>query len=99
MGIHYVIVTVGWVKPETYNICFSGIQDGTVLMISTLGVNNDKCRLDYTEYPAKGIITIDACTAHTGEINCVIIEDDDSVEFVARKILKEHKRVFEELAK
>jgi len=54
---------------------------------------------DFSPYYAKGIIAIDACTAHTGEINCVIIEDDDSLEFVARKILKEHKRVFEELAK
>ena len=54
---------------------------------------------DFSPYCAKGVMAIDACTVHTGEINCIVIEDDDSVEFVARKILKEHKRVFEELAK
>lgn len=46
-GYPYVIVTVGWVTSETYDICFSGIEDGTVLMISTLGVNNDRCRTDF----------------------------------------------------
>lgn len=46
-GYPYVIVTVGWVNPDTYDICFSGIQDGNVLMISTLSVNNDKCKDDF----------------------------------------------------
>ena len=54
---------------------------------------------DFSPYYAKGIIAIDACTAHSGKINCIVIEDDESVEFVGRKILKEHKKVFEELAK
>ncbi len=54
---------------------------------------------NFSPYYAKGIIAIDACTAHSGKINCIVIEDDESVEFVGRKILKEHKKVFEELAK
>lgn len=54
---------------------------------------------DFSPYYSKGIIAIDACTAHSGKINCIVIEDDESVEFVGRKILKEHKKVFEELAK
>lgn len=41
-GINNVIVTVGWVDEKTYDICFSGIEDGTVLMISTIGVCNDE---------------------------------------------------------
>lgn len=42
-GYFNVIPTVGWVNEDTYDICFSGIEDGTVLMISTLGVCNDEC--------------------------------------------------------
>lgn len=44
-GYFNVIPTVGWVDEDTYDICFSGIQDGTVLIISTLGVCNDECNL------------------------------------------------------
>lgn len=35
-----VIPTVGWLKKDTYDLCFAGIRDGGVLMISTLGANN-----------------------------------------------------------
>ena len=38
-----VIPTVGWVKPDTYDICFAGLRDGGVFLISTLGVNNSVC--------------------------------------------------------
>ena len=48
-GYPYVIVTVGWVDAETYDICFAGIEDGTVLMISTLGVNNEECKKDFID--------------------------------------------------
>ena len=41
-----VVPTVGWIKPDTYDICFSGLRDGGVFLISTLGVNNSIC------YPA-----------------------------------------------
>ncbi len=41
-----VIPTVGWVNPDTYDICFSGLRDGGAFIISTLGVNNTLC------YPA-----------------------------------------------
>lgn len=38
-----VIPTVGWVKSDTYDICFAGLRDGGVFIISTLGVNNHIC--------------------------------------------------------
>ena len=41
-GYNNVIVTVGWVLEDTYDICFSGIVDGNVLMISTIGCNNEE---------------------------------------------------------
>ena len=31
---------------------------------------------DFSPYAAEGIIALDACTAHSGIINCIIIEDD-----------------------
>lgn len=43
-GFLNVIPTVGWVDEDTYDICFSGIEDGTVLIISTLGVCNEECK-------------------------------------------------------
>ena len=44
-----VIPTVGWVTPDTYDICFSGLRDGGVFIISTLGTNNG---LSYPEFIA-----------------------------------------------
>ena len=41
------IPTIGWVGPETYDICFSGIRDGGVGIISTLGVNNEESYLSF----------------------------------------------------
>lgn len=35
-----VIPTVGWLKKDTYDICFAGLRDGGVFIISTLGVIN-----------------------------------------------------------
>ena len=35
-----VIPTVGWLTPETYDLCFAGLKDGGVFLISTLGANN-----------------------------------------------------------
>ena len=43
-GHERVAVTVGWVFEDTYDICFAGIQDGTLLIISTLGVCNELSR-------------------------------------------------------
>lgn len=42
-----VIICVGWVTPETYDICFEGIRDGCPLIISTLGVCNNDCYNDF----------------------------------------------------
>ncbi len=39
-----VYPVVGWVDEKTYDICFSGLRDGSVFFISTLGVNNDLSR-------------------------------------------------------
>ena len=30
---------------------------------------------DFSPYKAKGIIAIDACTAHSKKINCIVVED------------------------
>jgi len=30
-----VIPTVGWITPDTYDICFSGLRDGGVFIISS----------------------------------------------------------------
>ncbi len=32
-----VLPTVGWATPDTYDICFSGLEYGSVVVISTLG--------------------------------------------------------------
>lgn len=42
-----VIICVSWVRSDTYDICFEGITDGCVLIISTLGVNNEECYDDF----------------------------------------------------
>ena len=44
-----VIPTVGWVTSETYDICFSGLKDGGVFIISTLGANNTISYTDFIE--------------------------------------------------
>ena len=35
-----VVPTVGWLMPDTYDLCFAGLRDGGVFMISTLGTKN-----------------------------------------------------------
>lgn len=35
-----VIPTVGWLTETSYDICFAGLRDGGVFLISTLGANN-----------------------------------------------------------
>lgn len=32
---------------------------------------------DFSPYMAPGIIALDACTAHSGIVNCIIVEDED----------------------
>ena len=32
---------------------------------------------DFSPYYAPGIIALDACTAHTGFVNCIVIEDEE----------------------
>lgn len=42
-----VYPTVGWVNADSYDICFSGLMDGSTFFISSLGVNNDECRIEF----------------------------------------------------
>jgi len=36
-----VIPTISWCNPDTYDLCFSGIEPGGCVIISTLGVNDN----------------------------------------------------------
>ena len=42
-----VIPTVGWVTPDKYDICFSGLRDGGVFLISTLGSKNNTAQTTF----------------------------------------------------
>lgn len=48
-GIKNIAVTVGWVNSQTYDICFSGIYDGTLLIISTLGACLGEAKSEFLE--------------------------------------------------
>ncbi len=37
-----VIPTISWAEQETYDFCFDGIEEGSVVSISTIGVKQDK---------------------------------------------------------
>lgn len=41
MGIT-VIPTISWANSDTYDICFSGIEKGAIVIISTIGVTKNK---------------------------------------------------------
>ena len=54
------------------------------------------------------VIALDACTAHSGKVNVIVIEDealpdqdaeDECFREVTQRILEEHKAAFLELAK
>jgi len=32
---------------------------------------------DFSPYSAPGIIALDACTARSGIVNCIVVEDDE----------------------
>ncbi len=36
-----VVPTISWSEPYTYDVCFSGVEKGSVVAISTIGVHND----------------------------------------------------------
>lgn len=38
----YVIPTVSWAEPETYDFCFDGLPEGSVVSVSTIGAKEDK---------------------------------------------------------
>lgn len=37
-----IIPTVGWALPDTYDICFSGLEKNSIVIISTLGCHKEK---------------------------------------------------------
>lgn len=37
-----VIPTVSWGKPETFEFCFDGIEEGSICVVSTIGVKRDE---------------------------------------------------------
>lgn len=45
MGIK-VIPTISWAEEETFEFCFDGIPEGSIVSISTIGVKRDKTALD-----------------------------------------------------
>ena len=87
----------GTIEPNKTIVCGHWHASYGHAVLEGKGKEFDK-QSDFSPYYAKGIIAIDACTAYSKKINCIVIEDDDSIEITARKILKEHKRAFEELA-
>ncbi len=40
-----VIPTISWAEAETYDFCFSGIPEGSIVSVSTVGVREDKAAL------------------------------------------------------
>ena len=42
-----VLPTLGWLRKDTYDICFSGFRDGGTALISTLGTNNPDSYKDF----------------------------------------------------
>ena len=38
-----VLATVGWTTPEFYDLCFAGLTNGAVMLISTLSTHNASC--------------------------------------------------------
>ena len=63
---------------------------------------------DFSPYYGPGVIALDACTAHSGKVNVIVIEDDDLPDQAAederfrevtQRILEKHKAAFLELAK
>ena len=63
---------------------------------------------DFSPYYGPGVIALDACTAHSGKVNVIVIEDEDlsnqdaedeRFREVTQRILEEHKAAFLELAK
>lgn len=41
-----VIPTISWAEPETFEFCFQGIPEGSVVSISTIGVKRDPAALE-----------------------------------------------------
>lgn len=46
----FVILTLSWGNADTYNVAFDNIQRGSIVAVSTLGINDQQCfRLGFTE--------------------------------------------------
>ncbi len=61
-----VFATVGWSRKELDDICFAGLRDGAIFVISTLGVKNNEAEKDFlrgylamrNRYPNSTIISV-----------------------------------------
>lgn len=61
-----VIPTVGWTTSDFFDLCFSGLRNGGVFFISTLGAKNEESKSDFlagyhelrTRYPDSKIICL-----------------------------------------
>ena len=51
-----VIPTISWAEPETYQFCFQGIPEGSIVSVSTIGVKQDKEALKIWESGMKVMI-------------------------------------------
>lgn len=40
-----VIPTISWAEAETFDFCFDGIEQGSVVAVSTIGVKNSECAM------------------------------------------------------
>ena len=64
----------GVVEPNKTIVCGHWHCSYGHAKIEGLGLEFDE-NADFSPYKAKGIIAIDACTAHTKKVNCIIVED------------------------
>ena len=86
MGI-LVILTIGWTTPKYYSLCFLGVEKGSVVAISTMGVQQDditqKLFLDgYHEMQQRLqpslVICLGSCLKEIVEENVLYISYDQS---------------------
>ena len=77
-----------WEAARWYNgmVCISSTYEEKTIVCGHYHTSYGHCRIeekcsefgpdaDFSPYIAPGIIAIDACTAHSGIVNCIVIED------------------------
>ena len=53
-----VIPTISWAEPETFSFCFDGIEKGSTVAVSTIGVKKDEYALKIWQYGMDEMIKI-----------------------------------------